>query len=207
MHSKSIQKLIKAFLGLPSVGSRTATRFALHLIKSPNEEVKTFIKAIIEAKENTKLCFFCFNPFESFGKEKFCEICSESRRDRRTICIVEKESDLIAINQLKIYRGLFFILGGTLSPLRKENIKKIRIKELLDRINNPKKYNIEQLEEIIIATNFTSEGEATALYIERVIKSSNIKITRLARGLPKGSELEYIDEETISCSFKDRKEK
>lgn len=201
MHPKSIQKLIECFLKLPSVGSRTATRFAFYVTKAPRDEIMELVKAIAETRRNTKLCSLCFNPFEGFSKETRCEICSDPRRDKGLLCIVEKESDLMAIEQAKIYKGLFFILGGTLSPLRKESIGKIRVKELIERIKNPD----EKFNEIIIATNFTSEGEATALYFERILKNSRVKITRLARGLPKGGELEYIDEETISSALEGRK--
>ncbi len=205
MYSKSLQKLIEAFSKLPSVGPRTAARFAFYVVKSPKEEIRGLVEAIAEARKSTKLCSFCFNPFEGLQEKELCEICSDPRKNKNILCIVEKESDLMAIDQAKSYKGLFFILGGTLSPMRKENIRKIRAKELLERIKNPVKYGFVPLEEIIIATNFTSEGEATALYLERILKDLGIKITRLARGLPKGGELEYIDEETISSALEGRK--
>ena len=201
MYPKSIQRLIEAFLKLPSVGSRTAARFAFHVIKAPRDEIKELVSAIAEIRKDTKLCPSCFNFFEHHSKENLCEICSDPRRDKGMLCIVEKENDLMAIEQAKVYKGLFFILGGTLSPLRRGSIKKIRAKELIERVKKPD----EKLNEIIIATNFTSEGEATALYLERILKNSGARVTRLARGLPKGGELEYIDEETISSALEGRK--
>ncbi len=203
MNPKSIQRLINSFSKLPSVGSRTASRFAFYAIKAPKKEIKEMIEALIEVKENVKLCSICFNPFE--GESDLCEICSDPRRRKDTLCIVEKESDLIAIEQIKSYQGIFFILGGTLSPTRKEGIQKIRIKELVERIEDPTKFGLNKLKEFIIATNFTTEGETTALYLERTLKDSGIKITRLARGLPKGGELEYIDEETILSAINQRR--
>ena len=196
MYPKSIQRLIEAFLKLPSVGLRTATRFAFYVVKAPRNEVRELVEAIAETRRETKLCSLCFNPFESREKSH-CEICSDPKRDKKTLCIVEKESDLVAIEQAKAYKGLFFILGGTLSPLRKGGI---RVKELRERIGGDGKFN-----EIIIATNFTSEGETTALYLERILKSCGARVTRLARGLPKGGELEYVDEETISSALEGRK--
>lgn len=205
MHPKSIQRLIDSLSRLPSVGSRTATRFAFHLVKAPKDEVRELVEAIADTRRNTKFCIFCFNPFEGSQDAKLCEICSDSRRDKKTLCVVEKESDLMAVEQAKSYKGLFFVLGGTLSPLRKESVGKIRAKELIDRIKRPEKFGFDGMDEVIIATNFTSEGETTALYLERILKDSGIKVTRLARGLPKGGELEYIDEETISSALEGRK--
>ncbi len=205
MYSESIQKLIEAFSKLPSVGPRTAARFAFYIIKAPREEVKGLMEAIAEARKSTKLCSLCFNPFENPSDNTLCDICSDPRRTKNILCIVEKESDLMAINQAKTYKGIFFVLGGTLSPMRKENIRKIRVKELIERVKDPERYGAKKFDEIIIATNFTSEGEATALYLERILKEVGVKVTRLARGLPKGGELEYIDEETISSALEGRK--
>ncbi len=206
MYSESIQKLIDIFSQFPTVGSRTATRFAFYIAKMKNQETKEMIEAIIELKKSTKLCSFCFNVFESKNDSTLCEICLNESRDKNFLCIVEKESDLLAIEQTKKYKGLYFILGGTLSPLRKSSIQKIKAKELIERLKDYQKYNIkEKFKEIIIATNFTSQGETTALYLERIIEPFKIKTTRLAKGMPTGSEIEYIDEETISSALEGRK--
>ncbi len=206
MHSESIQKLIKIFSKFPTVGSRTAERFAFYLSKMNKSETKEFIETIIEVKKKMKLCSFCFNVFENKNNSELCEICSNPSRNKDFLCLVEKESDLLSIEQTKKYKGLYFVLGGTLSPLRKNSVEKIKSRELIERLKNPKKYELKSpFKEIIIATNFTSQGEATALYLERIIKPLKIKTTRLAKGMPTGGELEYIDEETISSAIESRR--
>ena len=199
MYPKPIQKLIEEFSKFPTVGVRTATRFALYTSKLDNKELKQLIEAIISAKKETKICSSCFCLFEPNKEEDLCTICLSNKRNKSILCIIEKESDLLAIEKANIYNGLYFILGGTLSPMRKSSIKNIKIRELLVKLKD------QSIKEVIIATNFTSEGEATALYLEKELKKYPIKITRLARGLPKGGELEYIDEETISSAIEGRK--
>jgi recombination protein RecR len=211
-YPKSIQKLIDLFSKFPTVGPRTATRFVFYLLKTPKEEIKELIKSIIDLKKTIKICSFCFNPFE--GEGNLCLICSNPTRDKNLLCIIEKETDLVPIEKTKKYKGLYFILGGTVSTLKKEEIKKLRIKELIERIKNPEKFGIlgASFKEIILATNPTTEGEATALYLERKLKpltcgepGRTIKITRLGRGLPAGAELEYTDEETLGSALEGRK--
>ena len=197
MHSPLIEKLIKIFSKFPTVGPRTASRFVFYLLKLPKEEIESLVSAISSLKDNVKVCNSCFNPFE--GEGELCEICQNPGRDKSLVCIVEKETDLNTIEKINKYKGLYFILGGTLSSLKKDDIKKIKTEELLKRVKDP------QVKEIIIATNSTTEGEATSFYLERALKSSGKKITRLGRGLPKGSELEYADDETLSSAFESRK--
>jgi len=197
MHSPLIEKLIKIFSKFPTVGPRTASRFVFYLLRLPKEEIESLVSAISSLKNNVKVCNSCFNPFE--GEGELCEICQNPGRDKSLVCIVEKETDLNSIEKINKYKGLYFILGGTLSSLKKDDIKKIKTEELLKRMKDP------QVKEIIIATNSTTEGEATSLYLERALKSSGKKITRLGRGLPKGSELEYADDETLSSAFESRK--
>lgn len=207
MYPSSIQKLIDLFSKFPTVGPRTAGRFVFYLMRIPKEEVEKLLKAISDLKSNVKYCSFCFNPFESKNETNFCQICQDPTRERNLLCIVEKETDLVSIEKTKKYKGLYFILGGTVSTLKKEDIKKLRIGELEKRIKKPENYGIpiNQFKEIIIATNPTTEGEATALYLERLFKNLNTKITRLGRGLPVGGELEYTDEETLSSALEGRK--
>lgn len=221
MYPKSIQKLIDLFSKFPTVGPRTAARFTFYLMGLSKEEVNDLLKSIIVLKKNVKLCSFCFNPFEPSvtltkeGEVNLCPICSNPSRDKTLFCVVEKESDLISIEKTKKYNGLYFILGGTVSTLKKEEIKNLRIEELIERIKNPEKFGISnaKFQEIILATNPTTEGETTALYLERILKplktrgepAEPIKITRLARGLPVGAELEYADEETLKSALEGRK--
>jgi recombination protein RecR len=205
VYSKSIQKLIDLFSKFPTVGPRTASRFVFYLLKVPNEEVKELVKAISEIKDSVKICRFCFKPFES--DQDLCEICSNKTRDKKLLCVVANEIDLAAIEKTKKYKGLYFILGGTVSKIKKEDIGKLRMAELIARIKDPAEFGITNAEfnEVIIATNPTADGETTALYLERVLKPLNKKITRLGRGLPVGGELEYADEETLSSALEGRK--
>lgn len=209
MYPPVIQKLIDLFSKFPTVGPRTAARFVFYLIKLPQEKFDELLDSITNLRKAIKVCSFCFNPFDASvnSEEKICLICQNNSRDKTLLCIVEKETDLISIEKTKKYKGLYFILGGTVSALKKEDVKKVRIKELKERIKNPENFNVQgvNLKEIIIATNPTTEGESTALYIERELKLLDIKTTRLGRGLPVGGELEYADEETLGSAFEGRK--
>jgi len=198
MYPPSIQKLIDLFSKFPTVGPRTASRFVFYLVGKSKEEVDKLVAAILDLKKNVKLCKLCFNPFE--GEGELCEICSNPARDKSLLCIIEKETDLLVIEKTKKYKGLYFILGGTVSRLKKADIEKLRTKESEERVKNHP-----EIKEIIIAVNPTTEGEATALYLERLLKPLNIKITRLGRGLPVGGELEYADEETLGSALEGRK--
>ena len=197
MYPKTIQKLIEIFSKFPTVGQRTATRFVFYLIKRDKKEIEELSRAILDLKEKVKFCKNCFKPFE--GEGEVCEICSDKTRDRSLLCIVEKETDLEAIEKTKKYKGLYFVLGGPVSAIKKEELKKLRIKELEERVKDKK------IKEIIIATSLTTEGEALALFLERKLKNSGKKITRLGKGLPTGGELEYADEETLGAAFESRK--
>lgn len=204
-YPRPIQKLIDLFSKFPTVGPRTATRFVFYLLKAPKKEVEELIESIANLKKEVRICSFCFNPFQ--GEGNLCEICSDRTREKTLLCIVEKETDLNSLEKTKKYKGLYFILGGTVSTLKKEDLKKLPIKELLERIKNPEKFGIRdaKFKEVILATNPTTEGEATALYLERKLKPLNIKITRLGRGLPVGAELEYADKETLGSAIEGRK--
>ena len=197
MFSPAIQKLIGIFSKFPTVGPRTAGRFVFYLLKKPKEEIKELIYAISDLKNKIKFCRLCFLPFE--GEEDLCQICKNKTRDRNILCVVEKESDLESIEKTGKYKGLYFILGATMSPLRRKEKKEIRETEFLKRIKD------QEVKEIIIALNPTTEGESTSLYLERLAKKENKKTTRLGRGLPLGAELEYADEETLSSALEGRK--
>jgi len=198
MKSLSAEKLIKIFSKFPTVGPRTAARFVFYLIQKPKEEIEELINAISEIKNKVKTCSSCFNPFE--GEGELCQVCSDPMRDKTLLCIVEKETDLISFEKIKKYKGLYFILGGTVSSLKKTDFEKLRINALEERLKNHP-----EIEEIIIAFNSTTEGEATTLYLERFLKTLNKKITRLGKGLPMGAELEYADDETLGAALEGRK--
>ncbi|MBZ1345463.1 MAG: recombination mediator RecR [Candidatus Nealsonbacteria bacterium] len=211
MYSPTIQKLIDLFSKFPTVGPRTASRFVFYLMRLPKEEIKDFLNSILNLKKTIKICSFCFNPFEpsaSLGqKGELCPICQDVTRNRSLICLIEKESDLISIEKTKKYKGLYFILGGLVSVLKKEKIKKLRIKELEERIKAPQKFGIldASFKEIILALNQTTEGQATTLYLKRSLAPFGKKISQLGRGLPVGAELEYADEETLVSALEGRK--
>jgi recombination protein RecR len=193
-----IEKLKNIFSKFPTVGPRTAARFVFYLIERPKEEIEELINALNEMREKVKTCSFCFNPFQ--GEGDLCEICSNPGRDKTTVCLLEKETDLIAFEKTKKYKGLYFIVGGTVSNLKKTDFQKLRANELEERIKNHP-----EIQEIIIAFNPTTEGEATALYFERFLKPLGRKITKLAKGLPTGAELEYADDETLGAALEGRK--
>ena len=198
--SDTIKKLQDLFAKFPTIGSRTASRFVFYLLKLPKEKIDEITSAISELKNKVKLCSFCFNPHEL--ETKFCFICNDTTRNKQLLCVVEKETDLISIENTKKYKGLYFILGGFLN-IRKTNIDNLRINELKERIKK-----LPDLKEIIIDTNTTPEGNITSVLIERALKESNnssFKITHLGRGLPVGGELEYADQETLESAFEGRK--
>lgn len=210
MNSERIKKLIDLFSKFPTVGPRTAQRFVFYLIGQPKEKAEELVSSIQELKEKIKYCDFCFNPFEPSNEETLCEICKNTNRERSLLCIIEKEADLNSIEKTKKYKGLYFILGGTVDTLRKSDFEKLRIKELEERLRSPQGFGMLIIfKEIIIATNPTPEGKATAILVERTIKEAlkeNLpKISHLGLGLPVGGELEYADEETLENAFEGRK--
>jgi len=197
----SIDRLIALFKKFPTVGGRTAGRFAYYLTKLPKEKTDELISAINELKNKIKLCQLCFNPYE--GEENLCSICQNQSRNKNLLCVVEKETDLLTIENTRKFNGLYFILGGTIATMRKEDIANLRIEELKKRAQTG------NFTEIIIALNPTVEGRATSALIEGEIKKMQLqnppKITHLARGIPVGGELEYADEETLESALEGRK--
>lgn len=192
---KSVQNLIEAFERLPGIGPKTAQRLTYYLLHAPIEEAKALAEAAVGMKEKTKICSICFN----IGEEDPCQICSDSTRDTSIISIVEDPLDVLALEKAN-FKGLYHVLHGVISPLENIGPSEIHIKELLPRLKDA------TVKEIILATNPTMEGEATAMYIQRLIAPLGIKITRIARGLPVGSDLEYADEMTLSRALEGRKE-
>ncbi|HOA80317.1 MAG TPA: recombination mediator RecR [Defluviitaleaceae bacterium] len=195
-YGDTMSRLIAALSNLPGVGVKTAQRLAFHIINMPDENVENLSKAIIEAKRNIKYCSTCCTLTD---KEK-CDICSSPKRDTKTIMVVEDPRDLAAYEKTKEYKGLYHVLHGSISPMLGVGPKDIKIKELLERLKS------EEVEEVILATNPNIEGEATAIYISKLIKPLDIKVTRIANGVPVGGDLEYIDEVTLSRALEGRRE-
>lgn len=198
----SIEKIINIFKKFPTIGQRTAGRFAYYLMRLPKERVDELIGAIQELKNKIKLCEFCFNPFEPIDNSVLCPICKNPARNKNLLCIVEKETDLLAIESTKKYNGFYFILGGIIGLMKNEDANNLRLEPLKTRIKNG------GFSEIIVALNPTPEGRATSMLVEREIKSllsPSVKITHLAKGIPVGGELEYADEETLESAFEGRK--
>ncbi|MCI1273537.1 MAG: recombination mediator RecR [Clostridiaceae bacterium] len=193
---KSIATLIEHFQKFPSVGPKSAQRMAFYLLRMPKDEVEKFAQCMIEAKENTKTCEICFN----ISSTSPCEICSSSSRDKSTICVVAETKDLIAIEKTNEYKGLYHVLQGLISPMDGIGAEDVRIKELLNRLTD------ERVKEIILALSPSVEGEATSLYLSKLIKPFGIKISRIAFGLPVGADLEYADEITIAKALEGRRE-
>lgn len=190
-----IQGLIEVFSKFPGVGKKTAGRFIFYLIKLPQEQLNKMISDLAELSK-IKICQNCFYPvFKDNGP--LCEFCSNKSRSQNLICVVEKESDLLAIENTRRYKGLYHILGGTILSFNEgESKKEIRVKELIERVKNLQTKFKEM--EIVLALRPDTAGDATNLYLEKVLKSLDVKITRLARGLPTGADLEYADEITLS---------
>lgn len=191
----SLDKLVDEFSKFPGIGRKTAQRMAFYLLKIGKEEAESLAKAIVQLKQRIRYCSVCFNITE----DDPCKICRDSKRERDIICVVEEPNDVLALEKTKQYKGLFHVLGGVLSPLNGVGPDELRIRELMLRLKNGVK-------EIIVATNPNVEGEATAIYLSKLIKPLGIKVTRIARGLPAGSDLEYADQVTLINAIEGRVE-
>lgn len=191
-----VAKLIEEFSKLPGIGKKTAQRLAFHVLDMNNEDATNLAKSIVYAKKNIKYCSICSNLTDKDP----CIICSSQRRKRDVICVIEDPRDLVAMERTKEFNGLYHVLHGSISPMEGVGPEDIKIKELLHRIQK------EPVEEVILATNSTIEGEATAMYISKLLKPMGIKVTRIAYGLPVGGDLEYADEVTLSKALEGRRE-
>ena len=199
-YSPSIEKLIENFEKLPSIGHKTAQRLAFYMLDLSNEEVEEFTKSIINAKKNLHFCSKCFNISDTDP----CNICSNPKRDNSTICVVEDVRDVIAMERTHEYQGVYHVLHGSISPMNGIGPDDIKIKELLTRVMADGKEN--KVKEVILATNPRVEGEATSMYISKLLKPMGIKTTRIARGIPVGGDLEYTDEITLTKALEGRSE-
>ncbi len=196
IYPKSIASLIEQFQKFPSIGQKSAQRMAFHILKMPLSEVEKFANAVIEAKKNTCTCEICYN----ISTESPCEICSSSKRDRSIICVVAETKDLIAIEKTNEYYGLYHVLQGVISPMDGIGVDDIRVKELLNRLVD------DRVKEVILALNPSVEGEATCLYLTKLIKPFGIKVSRIAFGLPVGADLEFADEITLAKAIEGRRD-
>ena len=196
LYPASVTNLIAALSRLPGIGPKTAQRLALHLLSRPRSELVELAKAMLAAKDKVSYCSVCGQLTEADP----CAVCADPARDRGLICVVEEPQDVVAIERTKEYRGLYHVLGGALSPLDGIGPENLRLKELLGRLAGG------EVREIIVATDPNVEGDATALYLARLVKPLGIKVTHLARGLPVGGDLEYADEITLGKALAGRSE-
>jgi len=192
----ALAALIEHLVRLPGVGPKTAQRLAFHLLKAPREDAAALAEALVALRDRTRLCQRCFNLCEA----ELCGICLDARRDGSLLCVVEEINDLLAIEKTREFRGFYHVLGGSLSPLDGRGPEQIRARELQARLESS------DIREVILATNPNVEGEATALYLLRVLKPFPVKVTRIARGLPMGGDLEYADEATLARALEGRRE-
>ncbi len=195
-HIAALSTLIEQFNRLPGIGHKTATRLAYYVLSMPEEEAAKLSGAITEAHQKIHYCKVCGN----FTDKEVCSICTDQTRDRSIICVVESPRDLLAMERMDSNRVLYHVLGGVISPLNGVLPDMLRIKELLQRLNDG------TVKEILMATNATVEGEATAMYISKLIKPLGIRVTRIAFGIPVGGDIEYADEETLSLSIEGRRD-
>lgn len=193
---KPLQDLIEKFRSLDGVGKKSAVKMAFSILDMENAEAFDFAQAILDAKTKVSICKCCQN----ISSEELCPICSSLQRDHTLVCVVEDYQGLMAIEKVKEYHGVYHVLHGTISPMKGVTPDKLKIKELLDRINN------DDIKEVIVATNATVEGEATAMYLSRLLKPLGIKVTRIANGLPVGADIEYADEVTLFRAIQGRRE-
>ena len=194
-YTKPLARLIDEFQKFPGIGPKSAQRMAFYILKQSEQDVENFAKAITEAKKLIQYCEVCFN----LSSEQPCEICSSKKRDKALICVVADTKDLVALEKTKDFIGYYHVLQGLISPLEGIGPENLRITELLKRLND-------DVKEIILAINPSVEGEATTLYLSKLIKPLGIKLTRIAFGLPVGSDLEYADEVTLSKALEGRHE-
>lgn len=193
---KPVSRLIEEFQRLPGVGSKTASRLAYHLLRIPEEQVRSLGEAVLAVRSQTRFCSLCFNITDTATDP--CALCRDERRDSAVLCVVEAPLDVLAIERAQGFRGRFHVLHGAISPVEGIGPEDLKIRELIERVRGG------GISEVILATNPSMEGEATALYIHRQLQGMPVRVTRLARGLPVGGDLEYADETTIAKALEGR---
>lgn len=201
MFTGPIQDLIEEFSKLPGIGPKSAQRVAFHLLKLPAEDARRLSEAIQVVKDKVRLCERCFNVSD----QDLCGYCSDQRRDQSIICVVQEPPDIVALERTREYMGLYHVLQGAISPIEGVTPEDLRIRELLFRLQTPLDPQAAPVSEVIVATNPNTEGEATAMYLARLIGPSGIKVSRLASGLPVGGDLEYADEVTLGRALEGRR--
>jgi len=194
--STKIEKLISVISKLPGIGPKSAERIALYLLSMEDYEIKDFLETIEDAKEHIKLCPICFNITDS----EICNICSSPRRDHSVVCVVEEVRDLFAIEKGGEYNGVYHVLHGKIDPINHISQEDLKIKELIERVGRG------EIKEVIIATNPNFSGDLTATYLKKILTPFGAKVTRIATGLPKGAEIDFVDSVTLSLAIKERKE-
>lgn len=192
----SFARLVAELSKLPGIGGKTAARLAFHLLRTSDQDVESLAEALLDMKRKVRFCSRCFH----IAEEDLCRICSDSGRETHCLCVVQEPQDLLAIERSHSYRGLYHVLHGALSPLDGIGPDDLKIPQFCRRLQE------EQIEEVLLATNFTVEGEATALYLANICKERGVKVTRLAHGIPSGSDLEYIDAGTVQQAVNGRRE-
>ena len=195
MYEGAVQELIDELGRLPGIGPKSAQRLAFHILEADTDDMKRLVRAIVTVKERVKFCTVCGNVTEA----ELCNICRDERRDPTVICVVEESKDVLAVERTRAFRGRYHVLGGSINPIAGIGPDQLRIRELLTRLNDDK------IQEIILATDPNLEGEATATYLSRMLKTLGITVTRLASGLPVGGDLEYADEVTLGRAFEGRR--
>ena len=195
-YPNAMERLTEQFARMPGIGSKTAQRLAFYVLGLPEEDALAFADAIVDAKKTVKTCPVCQNLTDS----EICPICANPERDHSTICVVADPRDVMAMERTREYRGVYHVLHGVISPMNHTGPNDLRIRELLARLSDG------EVQELIMATNPDTEGEATAMYLSRLLKPMNLKITRLAYGIPMGSQLEYTDEVTLLRALEGRRE-
>ena len=191
----AIEKLIEEFAKLPSIGNKTAQRLTLHILNLPEDEVKDFARALVQARGTIKYCSVCGN----YTDKDPCSICSNPSREKNVVCVVEQPKDIMTMERVKEFNGVYHVLHGNISPMQGRGPQDIKIRELVARMNS-------DIVEVIVATNPNIEGEATAMYIAKILKPLDVKVTRIAAGIPVGGDLEYADEVTLSKALEGRKQ-
>ena len=193
---KSFDKVIKCFRKLQGVGRRQAERFTVHFLRAPESEVAEFTQALLDMRKNVHYCKKCFN----YAEDDICSICADSSRDKSQICVVQEARDIEAIEKTKIFKGVYHVLHGAVSPLEGKNLDNLKVKELVLRVQDSQV----EIKEVIIATNPDSEGELTALYLADLLRGKVQKVSRIGYGIPLGAQIDYIDEMTLLHALKGR---